>query len=221
MNFLSTLLIKITALSLLFTFSNSSIANTEKATADINAGKALYQTCISCHGDKAQGNDALKSPSLAGQYDWYLATQLNNFKSGKRGTHADDVSGQQMAAMAKVLANEQAVNNVSAYLASLPSQVEAIAIEGDARNGDNKYNAVCGACHGPTANGNESLKAPNLTILSSQYLTTQVNNYKAGIRGYHADDKLGRQMKMMAGMVRSEKDLIDIIAFIKSKQSDK
>ena len=126
-----------------------------------------------------------------------------------------------MVAMANLLTTEQAVIDVSAYLASLSSQTEVVAVVGDARNGDNKYNAVCGACHGPTANGNKSLNAPNLTILSAQYLTTQINNYKAGIRGYNSDDKLGRQMKMMAGMVRSDKDLIDIVAFIQSKRSDK
>ncbi|MDA1044145.1 MAG: c-type cytochrome, partial [Verrucomicrobia bacterium] len=39
---------------------------------DAEKGKASYVTCAVCHGDKGQGNAALKGPALAGQADWYV-----------------------------------------------------------------------------------------------------------------------------------------------------
>ena len=45
--------------------------------------------------------------------------QLENFKSGARGAHADDVFGAQMRPMAMMLPNAAAMKNVAAYIASL------------------------------------------------------------------------------------------------------
>ena len=42
----------------------------------------------------------------------------------------------------------------------------------------------------------------------------QYQNYAAGIRGVHPDDRFGKQMAMMATMLSSEQDLDDVIAFI-------
>ena len=51
-------------------------------TGDAVLGRALYQSCAACHGQFGQGNVAMAGPALAGQSDWYLVTQLENFKSG-------------------------------------------------------------------------------------------------------------------------------------------
>lgn len=51
---------------------------------DVKAGEALYQKCILCHGKEGQGDIAQKAPKLAGQFDWYIETQLKNFKSRTR-----------------------------------------------------------------------------------------------------------------------------------------
>ncbi len=47
---------------------------------------------------KAEGNLALNSPRLADQDDWYLVRQLQNYKSGLRGSNPKDVYGMQMKA---------------------------------------------------------------------------------------------------------------------------
>jgi cytochrome c oxidase subunit 2 len=47
-------------------------------------------------------------------------TQLNNFKARIRSSHAEDRYGEQMALMADILPNEQAVNDVVAYINTLP-----------------------------------------------------------------------------------------------------
>jgi cytochrome c oxidase subunit 2 len=48
-----------------------------------------------------------------------VARQLKNFKAGVRGSHAEDIFGKLMAPMAMVL-DDAAVNNVAAYIATLP-----------------------------------------------------------------------------------------------------
>jgi cytochrome c oxidase subunit 2 len=51
--------------------------------------------------------------------DWYLTTQLRNFRDGARGAHPQDLYGLQMALVAPMLADDQAVNDVVAYINTL------------------------------------------------------------------------------------------------------
>jgi cytochrome c oxidase subunit II len=83
-------------------------------------GRKIYQVCGSCHGWEGEGIAAVKAPRQAGVQDWYLARQLNNFKLGIRGAHPDDLYGQQMIQMARILVNDQAVSDVVAYINTLP-----------------------------------------------------------------------------------------------------
>ena len=86
---------------------------------DVSKGKQLYETCSACHGSAGEGNAALNAPALAGMSDWYQLSQLANYKKGLRGTHPDDIYGQQMAPMVAILPDEQAMNDVVAYISSL------------------------------------------------------------------------------------------------------
>jgi cytochrome c oxidase subunit II len=61
----------------------------------------------------------MNAPALAGREEWYLIRQLRNFKSGIRGSNPQDIYGLQMAPMAQVLATDQAIEDVAAYLSSL------------------------------------------------------------------------------------------------------
>jgi cytochrome c oxidase subunit 2 len=56
---------------------------------------------------------------LAGQQDWYLVRQLQNYKSGIRGSQPKDTYGVQMKPMASMLANDAAMNDVVAYIDTL------------------------------------------------------------------------------------------------------
>ena len=97
---------------LLATFSPSTVW----AKGDAARGKPLYQVCVACHGAKGEGNKALNAPRLAGQEDWYIVRQLKNFKEGIRGTNPKDIYGMQMRPMAMTLANDQAMEDVAAYI---------------------------------------------------------------------------------------------------------
>ncbi|OKY25630.1 hypothetical protein BI291_15465 [Thalassotalea sp. PP2-459] len=182
-------------------------------TSTADEAPATYLQCIACHDDNGQGNTALSSPAIAGLSESYITRQLNNYASGKRGQHPEDVSGQQMVMISKQLDLNKDVPALAYYIANLP-QVKAVSkLSGDLKNGSRYYHAKCGACHGGQAQGNKSFNAPKLAGQHSSYLSKQMRNFSSDVRGTHADDKLGRQMAMMAKTV-NEKELKDILFFI-------
>ena len=105
-----------------FANATRSPAPAATVTGDIEKGKAHYSTCAACHGPDGKGNLALGSPDLTIANDWYLVTQLKNFKSGARGAHPSDTYGMQMRASAGLLADDDAINDVVAYINTLQSQ---------------------------------------------------------------------------------------------------
>ena len=86
---------------------------------DVDHGRELFQTCALCHGDSGMGRWTTNAPRLAGMSDWYLQRQLQNFKARTRGGHPQDVYGDQMSMMAAILRNDEAVNDVIAYINTL------------------------------------------------------------------------------------------------------
>jgi len=176
------------------------------------AGKKQYmETCAACHGDKGQGNDSLGSPALAGQQSAYLMRQLQNYSRGIRGE--EDSFARQMVPMARLLQEDDAKKAVADYLNSLAPMPGQVAAK-DLKNGYTYYQSACGACHGGQAEGNELLNAPRLAGLSADYLARQYQNFLAEKRGSHANDKFGRQMKMMAATLTDETMVSDVIAYI-------
>jgi cytochrome c553 len=88
--------------------------------ANAEAGGKTYSTvCTACHGEDGSGNEALGAASLNYLSEMYMARQLMYFRDGIRGAHSEDTRGQQMAAMAKTLADDQAIADVVAYIAGL------------------------------------------------------------------------------------------------------
>ena len=83
---------------------------------DADRGSDLYRTCATCHGDRGQGNQSFNAPPLAGQNDWYLVRQLENYQAGRRGGAPGDIWGAQMRASTAVLADQAAVRDVVAHI---------------------------------------------------------------------------------------------------------
>lgn len=86
---------------------------------DAEAGAKLYPVCAACHGQKAEGNEAMAGPRLAGMSDWYLVNQIKKFKNGQRGYHNADIGGRQMRPMVATLTDDKAINDVVAYINTL------------------------------------------------------------------------------------------------------
>jgi cytochrome c oxidase subunit 2 len=87
------------------------------ARGDLHNGNNLYNgKCGACHGNAAEGNVALKSPRLAGLDATYIKRQFAHFRDGVRGTDPQDVTGRQMAMMAKTLPTERDLDDVIAFI---------------------------------------------------------------------------------------------------------
>jgi cytochrome c oxidase subunit II len=183
------------------------------AAGDPAVGRAQYAVCAACHGQQGEGVQALNGPKLTGQSDWYMRNQIHAFKTGLRGSHEDDIYGRQMAPMAMTLANDAAVNNVIAYIQSLPDTPAPATVSGDAAAGAELY-AVCAYCHGGEGQGYQTMNAPRLAGMTDWYLARQLENFRDGVRGAHPQDYYGKQMGFMSKVLQDEKKLNDVIAYI-------
>jgi cytochrome c553 len=86
---------------------------------DSARGQDQYLVCMACHGPDGRGNQQLMAPPLVATNDWYLFTQLQNFKHGVRGADpTKDVAGAMMRPMANSL-DAQMMQDVIAYIQTL------------------------------------------------------------------------------------------------------
>ena len=182
---------------------------------DATAGAALFAVCAACHGAQGEGNPALNAPKLAGQRDWYLKRQLNNFKAGARGANDQDAYGKTMAPMAQTLPDAVAINNVVAYIETLPDTPAPPTVTGSAKDGHGPFEN-CAACHGAQGQGLKATNAPRLKGMSDWYMVTQLKNFKHGIRGGDRRDSYGPQMATIAAMLDDERTTANVIAYINS-----
>jgi cytochrome c oxidase subunit 2 len=187
-----------------------------RAPGDPALGAASYALCAACHGAEAQGQLALNAPKLSGQDPQYLKEQLRNYQLGRRGNVAVDIYGQQMAPMAATLVTEEIIDNVIAYIGSLPDTpaVTATPVDGDVSDGADLY-VVCANCHAADGQGIK-MNAPRLAGIDDWYLRRQLENFKSGLRGKHKQDLDGKQMGMMARTLHDDQAIRDVVAYINS-----
>ncbi len=86
---------------------------------DPEKGKGYFQVCMACHGPNGEGMQPLNAPTLNHSSDWYLLTQLTNFRTGIRGANPADTTGATMRPMSMTLPDEQALQDVIAYIMTL------------------------------------------------------------------------------------------------------
>lgn len=191
------------------------------AKGDPAAGAPLYPLCGACHGPEGEGMLALNAPKIAGQEDWYLIRQLRNYQNGARGAHENDIYGKQMAPMAATLVDQVAMNNVAAYIQSLPVTAPKTTISGgDVVRGERIF-LTCGACHGKQGQGNYGTDSPRLVGQQDWYLVRQLYNFREGIRGAHHKDVFGPQMARMAAILKDDQSIIDVVSYINTLREDK
>ena len=196
--------------------SNPTFSDTQVRLAynpEPNSAAAQYAVCAACHGHQGEGMVVLNAPKISGQSEWYLRKQLENYKGGLRGSHKDDIYGQQMAPMSMVLFNDTAIDNVIAHIQTFPDNPAPKTIEGDIESGKKTY-AVCAYCHGGNAQGTKAMNAPRMAGMTDWYLQRQLQNFKHGIRGQHPQDYYGKQMSFMARILQDDKKIDDLVAYI-------
>ena len=184
---------------------------------DLAVGKGYYSGCIACHGASGEGNTSMNAPSLAGIGAWYLERQLQYFKDKVRGGPDADEFAQQMAAMAILLPDHNAIRAVSHYISRLPAaKLESPATtKGDPIKGRILY-TNCAHCHGANAQGNYATNAPRLSSQYPWYLKRQLQSYRDGRRGGHLRDAYGSQMQLMSRVLQDDKSIDDVVQYISS-----
>jgi cytochrome c oxidase subunit 2 len=164
------------------------------------------------------GNSVITAPRLSGMDKAYIERQLQGFKKGWRGVHPDDTGGQEMRPMAAVLSDKDIVE-VAKYVSAVDSAAPAVTVAGDADRGKTLYQS-CVACHGAEGQGNPALQGPALTGLNDWYVVTQLQNYKAGVRGSHPDDTYGQQMQSATALLSDQQAMQDVARYIGTMNSN-
>ena len=164
-----------------------SVLNLVKS-GNLNKGKALAETCKSCHGDKGQGmkeetrdDETLPAiPALAGQVANYTYKQLRDYFNGSR-------SHDSMTSVAKGL-SEQDAADLAVWFSSLSPQDSKASGQKNARaekmveQGDGKrILPPCFVCHGSKGQG-EKMDIPALSGQQADYFTRTLLDYKSGQR---------------------------------------
>ena len=143
------------------------------AAADAEAGRQKAQVCAACHGPA--GNSANPAiPTLAGQPQQFIVTQLFMFRDGKR-------KDAQMSPFAANLSNAD-LNDLAAYFSAqahaAPSHTTAPEKVAAGRRIAEQQN--CTACHGKNLMGLQHI--PGLAGQQAEYLRTQLRGFKASTR---------------------------------------
>jgi cytochrome c553 len=177
---------------------------------------AKFVYCSVCHGMDLKGNRNIQAPRLSGMEAWYVARQLEAFSNGWRGTHETDLPGIEMRPMAEALTATE-IQEVTRYVEAVRSLKPQPTIEGDAARGRSQFQS-CAACHGAQAAGSQQLGSPALTTQNDWYLVTQLRNFRNGIRGQHAEDTYGQQMRAAAQLLQDDQAILDVVAYISTLQ---
>ncbi len=174
-----------------------------------------YQThCASCHGATGAGSLSLGAPNLTLFSNAYLKRQLRGFREGWRDTK--DPYTRTMSAAVDTL-DAGVVAEALLAIDRLPDSREisvAKSATGDTDRGADLYTAYCSACHGTTARGNDVLGAPSLLGLDAHYLARQYRYFSEGRRGFHADDRYGKQMNRLSRSIKDASLIDDVSAYV-------
>jgi len=187
------------------------------AADSIDAPKGAYeQVCIACHGKNGEGNEELKSPSIAGLPGWYIEEQFRKFREGQRGAHQDDTTGQEMRAIAMSLTEEQikeAVETVSEMPIVLTAMPES---EKNIEKGRYIFANHCMECHRYNGKGEVVFHSAQLISLNRSYIRRQLKNFQSGFRGAKEDDISGNKMVNITSRFNDEQIemLVDYIGVL-------
>jgi cytochrome c553 len=202
------------ALVLMLSVLVAACQNPSPDKASLKYSQDLYDGCVQCHGEAGQGNPEIGAPTIAGLPRWYVKRQLRNFKRGYRGFHPDDLGGKRMEPMARALDTDEKVDIIATYVSAMERTNPEPTLEGGNSATGKIYFATCVQCHGEDARGNIDQFGPPLAGASDWYLLTQLQNFKAGMRGTHPDDATGAKMRPFSMTLPTEQAMKDVIAYI-------
>ncbi|MDO9711137.1 c-type cytochrome [Paracraurococcus lichenis] len=142
--------------------------------ADIEAGRARAEQCVTCHGTEGITADP-SIPSLAGQKERYLQWQLVFFRNGRRKSEI-------MNPLAADLSDEE-LRNLGAYFASLPRANPPPGTPDPALQAEGKQAAArhrCAGCHMDDYAGSQA--APAIAHQTRAYTEKALRDYRSAAR---------------------------------------
>lgn len=183
-------------------------ANIAFAAGDAEKAKPIAtQVCAACHA--ADGNSTISlNPKLAGQHPFYLAKQLDNFKTGERKNEV-------MKAMVATLTPED-MTNLGAYFGAQVAKTDKATSNGKGSLGEKIYRGgisatnvpACAACHGPAGAG-IPVQFPRLAGQHADYTVTQLKSFRSGERANDAE----KVMRMVAARM-TDQDIAAVADYI-------
>ena len=176
-------------------------------------GHLYVGACSPCHGKSGEGYSGEQSPKISGQEEWYLTRQLSSFANDFRGAHDGERWAKQMNFHVKDFTQAQLDSFVS-YIMTLEDIPSKATIEADTTRGKQLYVQTCLACHGENGMGNKELNSPRLAGMTDWYMITQLQKFRAGLRGDHLDDTYGLQMTPFAKALPDEQAVLEVVAYI-------
>lgn len=181
----------------------------------LDGAQLFKNTCAVCHGEKGEGKDELKTPSIAHQPAYYVQNQLTSFREERRGVSAEDTQGIIMAAIAKALQPEQ-VEAVAKHIESMPlvTPKHLTWEEADLKEGQWLFEMRCMECHRFNASGEIAFGSPPLVGLQGWYLSAQLEKFKTGKRGTVPGDVNGAKMVFTSSFIENEQMLKDLVGYI-------
>ena len=131
------------------------------------------QLCAACHGP--EGNSVIAAnPSLAGQPEQMISTQLYQFREGNR-------KDPQMSPMAEKLSNKE-MNELAAFFSKQKPAAPTHKTSPEAAVAGPKLAQQfnCVQCHGPALHGQQHI--PRIAGQQHEYVLAQLRKFKAHTR---------------------------------------
>lgn len=153
--------------------------------ADLANGEELHKKCALCHGQWSQGIIGGLYPRLAGMPSYYLLHQFDLYARNIRNNVAMTTVGGLAASSQKDL------EDLAAFIESIDLQQKAPldipTYSGDPKLGAKLFKGDCKNCHGVNGEGKAKKKTPPLRGQYTEYLVTQIEDFKRKQR-HHDND---------------------------------
>jgi len=213
-----TLIALITALSAVVNAQDRIVADmVGKALAaepNTSHGRTLYsKRCTKCHGNKGWGDGLEDIPSLAGQRELYLVTQLAQFATQTRSG-----SAMHQATRTADINNPQAIRDLASFLSQVPANPDPEHAEDKVSSvGESLFQHYCAQCHGRAAQGSSTDPIPALAGQHYSYKLIQLKRFARG----HGGQVNTPVMELIAGLSDDEqKSIAEYLSRIKSTATD-
>lgn len=171
---------------------------------DIERGAKLYPLCASCHLDTGWGKKDGSFPVIAGQHRKVLIKQLADIRARNRENPT-----MYPFSDPQTIGGAQAISDVTAYIASLPSNPAPGT--GDKKQlgyGKKIYQQKCRQCHGDNGQGNNDAFYPRLKGQHYAYLVRQLKWIRDGYRKNSDPDMVLQVKPLSNGAIEAVSDFI-------------